>query len=117
MEQQEILDEVLKESSADDHPRPLCALLRDTRSASCMKTSSLSQHAASQPHQDAGPNSHISASSNVSPSSLGTQAMRSQPGSDAVSQAAGNGPVQPTSASTSSSQDSSGNNSAYNKQL
>ncbi|CAN9180696.1 unnamed protein product [Alternaria alternata] len=39
------------------------------------------------------------------------------PGSNAASQAGGNGPVQPTSASTSSSQTSSGNNSAYNKQL
>ncbi|CAN9337667.1 unnamed protein product [Alternaria alternata] len=117
MEQQEILDELLKQSSADNHPRPLCALLRDTRSASYMKTFSLSQHAASQPHQNASPNTHIPASTNAAPPSLGTQAMRSQPGSNAASQAGGNGPVQPTSASTSSSQTSSGNNSAYNKQL
>ncbi|CAN9406851.1 unnamed protein product [Alternaria alternata] len=117
MEQQEILDELLKQSSADNHPRPLCALLRDTRSASYMKTFSLSQHAASQPHQNASPNTHIPASTNAAPPSLGTQAMRSQPGSNAASQAGGNGPVQPTSASTSSSQTSSGNNLAYNKQL
>ncbi|RII23664.1 hypothetical protein CUC08_Gglean012488 [Alternaria sp. MG1] len=117
LEQQEILEELLKESSANNHPRPLCALLRDTRSASCMKTSSLSQHAASQPHQNAGPNAHIPASSNTASPSLGTQAMRSQPGSNAASQAGGNGPVQPTPASSSSSQNSSGNFSAYNKQL
>jgi hypothetical protein len=39
LEQQEILDEVLNESSADNHPRPLCALLRDTKSTSCLETS------------------------------------------------------------------------------
>ena len=82
-----------------------------------MKTSSVSQHPASQPHQDAGPNARISASSNAALLSLGTQAIRSQPGSNAASQAGGNGPVQPTSASSSSSQDSSGNNLAYNKEL
>lgn len=43
--------------------------------------------------------------------------MRSQPGSNAASQSGGNGPVQPTSACSSSLQISSGNNSAYNKQL
>ena len=169
LEQQEILEEVLKESSADHHSRPLCALLRDTKSAPCTTTSSPSgdqrerrgslavlncslvgtvaafgwcyrelpvgwlwccltiacfiwvvvgsQNPASQPNRNVTSGAHSSVPSSGAAPSLGTQAMQSQPGSSATSQAGGNVSIQPTPVSSPTTQSSLVNNSAYNKDL
>ncbi|CAN9241390.1 unnamed protein product [Alternaria sp. RS040] len=129
LEQQEILDEILNESSADNHPRPLCALLRDKKNTSCLQTLITacfiwvvggSQNPASQPNRDVTSGAHGSAPSSGAAPSLGTQAVQSSPGSSAASatsQAGGNIPMQPTSANAQTTQSSLVNNSAYNKQL
>jgi hypothetical protein len=75
------------------------------------------QNPTSRPNQKTTPGAHRSATSSGAVPSLGAQAMQSQPGNSATSQVGGNLPIQPTSASSPTTQGSLVNNSVYNKQL